>query len=100
MLGRRTPATDRVSGPSIAMSDMSTRADAHKILALGAPNTPRSVADALSRHRSRSLALMEPQSRRAPRTSEHYDSVTATSTACAIDRRRHNMLWRKMYNVG
>ena len=28
----------------------------------------------------------------------YYDFVTVTSTACADARRRHNILWRKMYN--
>ena len=83
MLGGRTPAFDRVSGPPMPMSDVSTRADAHKVPELRAASASPRRRCALTRAAAARQTPLEPENRRAPRTPEHYDFVTVTSTACA-----------------
>ena len=92
MLGGRTPAFDRVSGPPIAMSDVSTRADAHKVPGLRAASAlpcRRCAPDATTAARQ---TPSEPENRRASRTPEHYNSVTTASTAC-VERPSANTIY-------
>ena len=76
MLGGRTPAFDRRGGPPMTMSDVSTRADAHKVPGLRAASASPRRRCALSGRPPLASPPWSRESRRAPRTPEHYDSVT------------------------